>query len=163
MASFLIVCLAVSLACCRVDGSTGQKQTCRSTAPDTYGRDGFLCPVDLRCKSASQRCLGPSSRVCARNGEMEEGCGYDTSRQQYKYYLGKSSLSSSSSSSSSRTKRGYTRCLKLLVYKFYHNFVDYRGFTFEFGRYGVQVLDKNDLNYKYRAVALGGKKVTGYT
>ena len=144
MTSFLILCLAISLACCRVDGgSSGQKQTCRSTAPNTYGRDEFLCPIDQQCKPANQRCLGPSSQVCAQNGKMEEGCNYDASRQQYEYYKGQAPLLSSSSSIS-RRKREYFK-----NHKPYHVFVDYRGFTFEFGGYRAQILDKNDPKYKY--------------
>ena len=165
MTSSLILCLAVCLACCQVGISSsssggGKKQTCRSTAPNTYGRDEFFCPVDQQCKPARQRCLSPSSQVCQNDADVEAGCDYDSASGRYEYFKGRSPLSSLGSSSR-RRKRGPERCAELFFDdKLYHEFVDYRGFTYEFGSYGLQVLDKNDPVYKYGP--RGDSQITKY-
>ena len=166
MTSSLIICLAVCLACCQVGISSsssggGEKQTCRSTAPNTYDKkDGFFCPVDQRCKPARQRCLSPWSQVCRNDLGVEAGCDYDSTSGRYEYFIGRSPLGSLGSSSR-RKKRGWKQCAKLLIRgKVYHEFVDYRGFTYEFGHYGLQVLDKNDPVYKYGP--RGNSNITKY-
>ena len=89
----------------------------------------FFCPVDSECKARSLRCMTDS--VCV-NGLSEENC-YE-SDSSYDIYIGRSSLIS-----------------KKKQLELNHQFVDYRGFTYEFGcGYGVQILDLNDPNYKYK-------------
>ena len=91
--------------------------------------DNFFCPVDSECKPRSLRCMTDS--VCV-SGLSEENC-YE-SGSSYNIYIGHSSLSS-----------------KKRQYKHEHQFVRYRGFTYELGSgYGVQILDLNDPNYKYK-------------
>jgi len=42
-----------------------------------------------------------------------------------------------------------------------HSFIQYRGFTYEFGKYGVQELDINDPNYKYDREWTAGWEILG--
>ena len=97
--------------------------------------DSFFCPVDSECKLRSLRCMRDS--VCHKTiiglfHTNEENC-YE-SDSSYNIYIGRSSLIS-----------------KKRQYELNHQFVRYRGFTYEFGcGYGVQILDLNDPNYKYK-------------
>lgn len=113
----------------RSSGSGVAQQTC--------GTDRFYCKHDTEmCKPRTERCTGSGS--CINPTTMTEDACLETSGLgKYTVQRGHSTLSSSSSS----RKRQY---------KFEHQFINFRGFTYEFGRsYGVQELDICDPMYKY--------------
>ena len=117
-------------------------------APQTCGTDNsaFYCQYrQPMCQPRSQRCT--ESNICLNpNTNLEEGCEKDPVNGGYAIYLGRSPLFSLSSK-----KRN------ILDYEWEHQFITYRGFTYEFGKgYGVQILDINDPLYKYK----DGKDVT---
>ena len=103
------------------------------------GTSGFYCTVDQMCKSGrEQRCAG--TNICKLPDQPEPNC-FESSQTPNKYIvkLGHAELFGSSGSKKS-----------LFNYKKEHQFIQYRGFTYEFGEsYGVQILDIDDPNYKY--------------
>lgn len=110
-------------------------------APQTCGTINFYCPYDQRdhCKPRRQRCIG--SNTCNNpNTSKEEDCSETSNPGEYYVFLGHAKLIDSSSSKK--------RSIKI---KLEHQFVTFRGFTYEFGKfYGVQVLDIADPIYKYK-------------
>ena len=91
------------------------------------GEENLFCPADDQCKPRQLRCIA-NSNACPSEGN----CGTSTSKG-YGIFLGRVSLLSK--------KR----------MEFNHQFITYRGFAYEFGcRYGVQIFDVNDPNYKYK-------------
>ena len=103
-------------------------------ADQVCGTTGFYCTGEPdpsnKCKPRSSRCVG--SDVCPN----EDGCGETVNEGQYYVNLGHAELGLFGS-----RKRQY---------KLEHQFITYRGFTYEFGMsYGVQILDINDPDYKY--------------
>lgn len=99
------------------------------------GSNDFYCPVDKLCKLREHRCTG--TNVCINPAtNMEDECFFSVPRGEYEVKLGHAYLLDSSSSK---------KWLELE-----HQFVTYRGFTYEFGEsYGVQSLDILDRSYKY--------------
>ena len=121
----LVICLALI---CAANGSSGpEDQEC--------GPESFYCRNDGNCRPGGQRCTGSDVCINSESG-MEDGCSPTGNPGQYQVLLGHSKLSSSSSSKKQ--------------YALEHQFITYRGFTYEFGRlYDTQILDINDPNYKY--------------
>lgn len=77
--------------------------------------------------------------VCINTTTNTENGYHPNVSGRYNVLLGRSSLLGSS-----RRKR------KLKFYEFNHQFIVYRGFTYEFGeKNGVQILDIADPQYKY--------------
>lgn len=109
-------------------------QTCYNMSTDQHG---FYCPADGMCKEPrEERCIG--SDVCPQ----ETGCQETATEGQYRVKLGRAKLGIL------WFKRGFLDYFNL---ELEHQFVTYRGFTYEFGKsYGVQVLDISDPKYKYR-------------
>ena len=106
-------------------------QTCDGTS---RANSEFYCPYDGKCKARSLRCIG--ANVCNNPAtNSEEGC-YETSIPgKYGVRLGHSTFIIP------KTTSGGVE----------HQFIEYRGFTYEFGRtYGVQILDTADPLYKYK-------------
>ena len=105
-------------------------------APQTCGTDNtnFYCPVDKLCKPRSQRCT--RANICNNPDTNTEDECYETSLSgQYYVRLG-------------HAKLGFFGSKQ---YALEHQFIVYRGFTYEFGKsYGVQILDTADPQYKYR-------------
>ena len=133
--SFLLYVLLIGL--CNGSGS--------GTAPQKCGTANFYCPVDQMCKPRDQRCTGSS--ICLNNGVEDKcDCRGDGKCAVYK---GTSPMSSSSS----KRDIGF-ECLKFLYTSIEYTFIDFKGFTYEFGpSYGKQVLDRNEpptpYGYKY--------------
>ena len=111
-------------------------------APQTCGKNKFYCPYDSadRCKPRNQRCAG--NNICQNPVTLkEEDCSETSQPWQYYVFIGHAKLFDSSSSKRKRS-------LKL---RLEHQFVTFRGFTYEFGAsYKVQVLDIADPKYKYK-------------
>ena len=132
MTSKILLCLLVTSSLVRANVI----RSCSSKGPDpqTCGTNNtkFYCPVDGICKPRDQRCTLPS--VCINTTtNIENGCHPNVSGY-YNILLGHAKLFGS--------KRNYS---------FEHQFVEYRGFVYEFGkRYKVQILDTADPLYKYR-------------
>lgn len=101
---------------------------------------GYYCQNDRQCRSPrNNRCT--SSQNCPGSGDCNE--------QPDGSYLIRIGHSPLNSSLSSRSKQ----------YRFEHQFVVYRDYTYEFGSNYLQVLDISDPNYRY----IGDKDVTSYT
>ena len=133
----LLLCFAFFLGgvCCRdlrqSYGTGAAVQTCPS---------GYYCQNDRQCKS-------PRSNRCTSSQNCPGLVGCDEQHDgSYLIRIGHSPLNSSLSSSSKQ-------------YRFEHQFVVYRGYTYEFGSNYLQVLDISDPNYRY----VGDKDVTSYT
>lgn len=119
--------------------------SCSGSGPaqQLCGTEGFYCPTESnttdRCKPREQRCAGEygsEGGTCPGNGEEEEeeeGCFQSSSEGEYEIRLGHSKLG----------------CFGFKKTILEHRFVTYRGFTYEFGSYSVQILDINDPDYKY--------------
>ena len=119
-----------------MDGSLSSFSSGAGVAPQYCGTSNtnYYCPADGICKSRSQRCT--NNEVCDYGGNANDRCFMTTSGA-YTVQLGHANLFGSSS-----LKRS-------TMYE--HRFIQYRGFTYEFGKgYGVQILDVNDPDYKYR-------------
>ncbi len=103
------------------------------TAPQTCGTNNvnFYCPVDGMCKPRNQRCT--EVNICVDETGMEEGCFKSSTRDKYLVQMGHANLGSFGSKQ----------------FSLEHQFITYRGFTYEFGTYGVQILDTIDPMYKY--------------
>ena len=102
----------------------------------------FYCPIDDICKPRAQRCT--RSTICINpHTRMEDDCFEGSFPGQYKVRLGHAKLGISGS----RKRESHL--------KPEHQFITFRGFTYEFGLYGVQILDVLDPEYKYR----GGKNL----
>ena len=128
---FGIACGHSSIARSSSSGSSGT-----GTAPQTCGTDNnkFYCPVDELCKPRSQRCT--HANVCNNpQTNKEDGCYESTTYPGlYEVRLGHAKLG----------------LLGSKQYALEHQFIVYRGFTYEFGKsYGVQILDTADPQYKY--------------
>ena len=110
-------------------------------APQTCGLNNtdFFCPhrPQHRCLPRSERCT--KAGVCLNpETDAEDGCYVSHAAMGYEVKLGQAQFAGSHGS---------------LVD---HQFVTYRGFTYEFREeYGVQVLDISDPLYKYRNGAHG--------
>ena len=114
-------------------------------ASQTCGTERFYCPYSAQqCLPRAQRCTGSS--VCSNpRTNTEENCDEDP--RDPGHYIVKLS----------HAKLGFWGLRKRsLNLKLEHQFITFRGFTYEFGSsYGVQVLDIADPKYKYE----GGQKV----
>ncbi|XP_070550856.1 uncharacterized protein [Ptychodera flava] len=112
----------------------------------------FYCPYDSthHCRPRSARCLLESERTeqsCLNpRTHQEEGCRGNPETGVFEIYDGWTHLLSTAESVS----RSHHR-LK-------HEFVTYRGFTYEYGQQGISILDTGDPYYKYKT-----KKVTKFT
>ena len=116
-------------------------------APQTCGTDNtnFYCPVDEECKPRSQRCT--HANVCNNpSTNREDGCHETAEPGLYEVRLGHVLLFESSGS------------------KVEHQFIEYRGFTYELGKYyGIQILDTADPQYKYPNNMKLGIETVGYS
>ena len=90
----------------------------------------YYCPLDESCHPREERCTLASN--CIDRHEVENKCYKSEIEKAYTIYLGHAFPVAAGSSLSE------------------HQFIQYRGFTYEFApRYGVQILDVNDPDYKY--------------
>ena len=126
--SLVLGCLALFSFQFSTASSSPEKQYC--------GNKKFYCPGNRQCYDRTQRCT--SAKVCLDSNNNEAKCYESGSAGMYNYYKKKSLLSSVSSSSKKRS-----------IQDGKHWLVEYRGFVYEFGSYGLQELDVNDPNYKY--------------
>ena len=120
-----------------------------SSGPEvqTCGNSGYYCTVTNQCLPRAERCVGSGN--CLNHNGIEDGCDCDNSYQRCNVYFGRTDISSSGSSSKKRNVG--IGCAKfLLPSNREHHFIQYKGFTWEFGKtYLTQTLDVNDPNYKY--------------
>lgn len=114
---------------------------------------GYWCNSSMECaKPKENRCTEKQSKDC-KNTTIDDNClyVYNTPNSQksgikpgwFKFKKWRSPLSSSLFSSS-RKRRS-----KVDVEKREHEFIQYRGFAYEFANVGHQQLDLNDPDYKY--------------
>lgn len=127
--TFLVLSFLLAGSQCSSDAPKGPgvaKQLC------AYGM--FYCPVDKKCKLNELRCE-VLHQACNNEHGLEEKCFRSENVDgAYSVYLGHASPSVDNSSLD-------------------HQFIQYRGFTYEFGpSYGVQILDVNDPDYKYKNI-----------
>ena len=137
--------LCVLLSCIASNYSSSSSGA--GVAPQTCGTDRFYCQYSAQqCLPRTQRCTG--SNVCNNpNTGAEELCNEDP--QNPRHYFVQLAHANLGSSGSRKRSSG-------LNLRFEHQFITYRGFTYEFGSsYGVQVLDIADPIYKYA----GGRDV----
>ena len=126
--SYVSLLYARSTINTRGGGAGVADQTCDGTSK---ANSKFYCPYDEQCKARSLRCVG--ANVCNNPAtNSEEGC-YETSIPgKYRVRLGHSTFIIP------KTISGGVE----------HQFIEYRGFTYEFGgTYGVQILDTADPLY----------------
>ena len=139
LAAKLLICLAFffgGVYCRDLRRSSSGPGTAPQTCPT-----GYYCPNDRQCKSPrSDRCT--SSQNCPGLDDC-----YREADGSYLIHIGRSPLTNSGSSS------------KFTLPELNHQFVVYRGFTYEFGTDYLQVLDIADPKYRYA----GDRGVTGYT
>ena len=117
-------------------------------APQSCGFYRFYCQYSAElCLPETQRCTG--SNVCNNpNTSAEELCNEDPQNPGH-YFVELAHANLGFSGSRKRSSFGQNLRLE-------HQFITYRGFTYEFGSsYGVQVLDIADPIYKYA----GGRDV----
>ena len=149
MTSKILLCLLVTSSLVRANVI----RSCSSSsgdgiAPQTCGTNNtkFYCPVDGMCKPRHQRCTLPS--VCINTTtNIEDGC-HPNDSEHYNILLGHAEL-------------GILFLKRRIKLKPEHQFVEYRGFVYEFGKkYKVQILDTADPLYKYRnGMNLKGKGI----
>lgn len=144
--SFLLIIAELLCGHCNGTASGPASQFCGTT--------NFYCPVDQMCKPRSERCT--ASNVCLQDSTgVEDKCDCRGDGK-CAVYKGTSPISSSSSSKRSLQQRGIgVSCVGFLFKSRDHEFIDFKGFTYEFGEsYGKQILDRNEpltpYGYKYR-------------
>ena len=118
-------------------GGDAANQTCDGTSKSN---SQFYCEHDEQCYNRSLRCV--EADVCINPVTNKEECCNETVHQctgKYNIILGRSKLFGK------RRKRFWWG-----NYKLEHQFIVYRGFAYEFGSYGVQILDICDPLYKYK-------------
>ena len=120
-----------------VKRSSSSDSTAPGPAPQTCGTDSFYCRQDGHCKPRSQRCNG--NNICINPLTMkEEDCSETSNLGEYAVLFGHAKLP------------GFD-LIDDIVTILEHQFVTFRGFTYEYGKsYQVQVLDIADPIYKYR-------------
>jgi len=134
-----IILIVLLLEGCHCSSSSSGSNVARQSCGTNNAE--YCCPSggqSCLCTQRSKRCT--SSEQCDyqdMGGVGGDKC-FATSGGLYEVKLGRSPLLGSSS------KR------KRLAFE--HQFIQYRGFTYEFGKgYGVQILDVNDPIYKYKS------------
>lgn len=114
---------------------------------DNFFDTNFYCPLDGMCHPWQERCSGSSTCLNPQTS-AQDGCFEASGEGQYQIRVGHAFISSSSSSS--RKKGLFDPILALFKYDLEHQFIMYRGFSYEFGKfYPLQILDINDPDYKY--------------
>lgn len=139
----LLLCVLLSCVASNYSTSSGGP----GVAPQTCGTDRFYCRYSAQqCLPRTQRCI--ESNVCNNpNTGAEELCN-EVPRNPGHYFV---ELAHANLGLSGSRKRSSGLNLRPE-----HQFITYRGFTYEFGSsYGVQVLDIADPIYKYA----GGRDV----
>ena len=105
--------------------------------PPVCGNNKFYCPGSsqtYQCVARSERCTGDAqSNMCRM--KTYEYCNYDMKTGKFEVWRYSTNLQSSFS--------GRKRL------SLEHQFIVYRGFMYEFGRYGTRVQDPNDPKYEY--------------
>ena len=132
--------LCVLLSC--IASSYSSSSSGAGVAPQTCGTDRFYCRYSTQqCLPRTQRCTG--SNVCNNpDTGAEELCNEDRRNPRHYFVL----LAHTNLDFLGSKKRSSVE----------HQFITYRGFTYEFGKsYKVQVLDIADPIYKYA----GGRDV----
>lgn len=139
----LLLCVLLSCIASNYSTSSGGP----GVAPQTCETNQFYCQYSAQqCLPRTQRCIG--SNVCNNpNTGAEELCN-EVSQNPGHYFV---QLAHANLGLSGSRKRSSGLNLRPE-----HQFITYRGFTYEFGSsYGVQVLDIADPIYKYA----GGRDV----
>ena len=114
-------CIAQSGSC----SSLGLLETFNTTCRDSE----YYCDVDELCKSRDERCIGLSngSLSCVNPfSGIERGCDCDAA--------GRCRI----------TLKSYPLLTKKRQIRIEHDFIEYKGFVWEYGCYGTRVLDMND-------------------
>ena len=97
----------------------------------------YYCPSDDSCQPRSDRCTNQETCVYLNS---DDKCFRNCSKPgSYIVKVGHALLPFQ------RPKRGLQGCSR-----FEHRFIQYRGFIYEFSRSGVEILDNNDPDYKYK-------------
>ena len=147
--SFVSILYASSI--CKIRHSSGSRdEIANQTCDGTSGANSeFYCPYDGKCKARSLRCVG--ANVCNNPAtNKEEGCHETSTPGEYKVLLGHVKLFDSSPSKRKRSWSFDELREWFHNHKLEHQFIEYRGFTYEFGCSGVQILDTADPKYIYK-------------
>ena len=118
--SYRKFCVASSGSC----SSLGILDTFNTTCSNTE----YYCDVDRLCKSRLDRCTGSTS--CVNGFGFERGCDCDTS--------GRCDITLQSYPLSISGKK------RKILPRVEHDYIEYKGFVWEYGCYGTRVLDMND-------------------
>ena len=86
----------------------------------------YHCDIDKLCKPRDRRCTSSPSCVYT-NGTETAGCNCDASGLRCKV-----------------TKGSYRLLSKKRQIRLEHDFIEYKGFVWEYGCYGTRILDMND-------------------
>jgi len=123
----LVACILINHCYSSDDGTPTPGPT-----PQRCGTDNtmYFCPLHESCFPRRERCTLASH--CIDRHDVENKCYKSEIEKAYTIYMGHAFPIAAGSSLSE------------------HTFIQYRGFTYEFGpSYGVQILDVNDPDYKY--------------
>lgn len=142
--------LSITALCLVFGGLTLASRSNNNEKENQYcGGEMFYCPTKYQCFDRRERCT--ASKICLDYNGNEAKCFESSTPGMYKFLKKTSPLPSSGSSSRKRRSMSsiFRTISHIFSYELKHWFVEYRGFAYEFGTYGIQELDVNDPNYKY--------------
>lgn len=141
------------LLCFHSSGISASSSSTGYMPPICEEQNGFYCPAPdssmstFSCPPRSQRCAGDgNSTQCTQ--KTYQHCDYVSADGKFIVYRYSSPLALRQllGGHSRSTRSGILACLRI---KPEHQFITYRGLTYEFGLYGTRVQDPNDPNYEY--------------
>lgn len=150
--------ILVSL-CFHGSGTSASSSSTGYTTPICEEQNGFYCPApdsSFSCPPRSQRCAGDgNSTQCTQ--KTYQHCDYVSAGGKFIVYRYSSPLALRQFLGRS-ARSDLFACLRI---KPEHQFITYRGLTYEFGLYGTRVQDPNDPNYEYNTRSSYGRTYLG--
>ncbi len=136
---WLTLCIIYNIAKIAVGSSRFALQTCGNNT-------AYYCPTDFICRTnRNNRCS--SKDTCEYIDDDDKCWRHPDDPEAYLVQLGRVKV------------RDYIPKSKLVS----HHYINYKGFTYEFGSYRAQILDINDFLYKYRRTCHDCLKPVGYS
>jgi len=134
-----ILCILYNTAKVAVGATIFASQTCGE-------HTAYFCPADFNCRhDRSNRCT--SKETCEYPNNDDNCWRHPHDPDAYLVQLGHIKV------------RDYIPETKLVS----HHYINYKGFTYKFGPYKVQILDTNDNIYKYKGTSNKSLKAVGYS
>ena len=127
----MVICFILQITACMSSNINGGfNAVCAKTR--------YYCDVNSQCRQRTERCTGATTCI---NPVTRTEANCNCQGRRCSITMGSYSLLSSSG--------------KRLSVRPYHDFINYKGFTWEYGNYGLRVLDITDPKYARQRAELG--------